>query len=125
MKTLCFTCKTEPAGNPYGGPYSAYCEGCQPRDTRQQPNASQRACGACGAIFATLTDFDGHQVHYPRGHLLEGVFTGTCMHPLASGLEQVRGVWGTPDGNAHRASLAERLPGRSAASPGTQEPGQG
>ena len=74
---LCFECKTRPAGNDYAGPHPAYCAGCQPRDSRPQPRGSQCACGACGLIFATVTDFDAHRERYAKGHSLEGVFTGT------------------------------------------------
>jgi hypothetical protein len=104
--TRCFACKTGPAGNDYAGPNSAYCAGCQPVDTRQQPRGSQCGCAACGRLLATLTDFDRHQEHYPRGHRLEGVFTGRCHDPVTLGLELVGGVWGTPEGNANRARLA-------------------
>jgi len=93
--TACFTCHEQnPAGN------SAYCAGCQPVDTRQQPRGSQCGCAACGLIVATLTDFDRHQER------AEGVFTGRCHDPVTLGLELVGGVWGTPEGNANRARLA-------------------
>jgi hypothetical protein len=29
---MCFTCKVRPAGNDSGGPHSAYCAECQPRN---------------------------------------------------------------------------------------------
>ncbi|MGH3304120.1 MAG: hypothetical protein ACRDOK_21060 [Streptosporangiaceae bacterium] len=47
-------------------------------------------------MFATLTDFDGHQ-------------PGRCLDPAAMGLERAGAAWGTPAGNAHRAGLAGRL----------------
>lgn len=126
---LCFTCKTRPAGNDYAGPHSAYCAECQSRDTRPQPRGSQCGCAACGRIFATLTDFGRHQETYPRGHPLEGVFTGRCFDPESLGLElgplamvwageppvlapgpaDGPRVWGTPAGNASRARAGERI----------------
>jgi hypothetical protein len=112
MTAMCYTCKTRPAGNDYAGPYSAYCGTCQPRDIRPQPRGSQCGCGACGRIFATLTDSDAHQERWPRGHDLEGVFTGQCADPAVLGLELAAGVWGTQAGNAHRASLADRFASR-------------
>jgi len=105
----CYTCKTMSAGNDYGGPNSAYCAECQPRDTRQQPRGSQCACTACGRILATLTDFDRHQEHWPRGHPLEGVFTGRCLDPVSLGLELAGGVWGTLEGNARRQQDSARM----------------
>jgi hypothetical protein len=113
VSTVCSACKTLPAGNDYGGPYSAYCPECQPRDTRPQPRASQCGCAPCGRIFATLTDFDRHQERHPRGHDLEGVFTGRCFGPATLGLELAGEAWSTPEGNANRARLADRLPRRS------------
>lgn len=105
MSTLCFTCKTLPAGNDYAGPYSAYCPECQPRDTRPQPRGSQCWCVACGRMLATLTDFDRHQERHPR----EGVFTGRCFDPATLGLELAGKAWGIPEGNANRARKAGRL----------------
>ena len=105
----CFTCRAEPAGNDYAGPNSAYCPECQPRDTRPQPRGSQCWCAACGRMLATLTDFDRHHERHPRGHPLEGVFTGRCFDPATLGLELAGGVWGTPEGNANRARKARRL----------------
>jgi hypothetical protein len=101
---LCYICKAVPAaGN------SAYCAGCQPVDIRQQPRGSQCQCAACTRIFASLTDFDRHQERHPRGHLLEGVFTGRCFDPATLGLALAGGVWGTPEGNARRALLAGQM----------------
>jgi len=96
---------------------AAYCPACQPRDTRQQPRASQYGCGACDRIFATGTDFDHHQAHHPRGHPREGVFTGQCADPASVGLEEHAGVWGTVEGHAHRERLAERMASMRAAQP--------
>ena len=111
----CFTCSAVPAGNDHAGPYSAYCAGCQPKDTRPQPRGSQCYCSACGRLLATLTDFDRHQERHPRGHPLEGVFTGRCFDPATLGLELAGCVWGTPEGNAKRrqdsARMAARKPG--------------
>lgn len=114
MTTTCRTCRTRPTGNDHAGPHSAYCPTCQPRDSRPQPRGSQCACGACGRIFATLTDFDGHQERWPRGHDLEGVFTGQCLAPAALGLELAGGAWGTPEGNAKRRRFGEQAAGRAA-----------
>jgi hypothetical protein len=100
----CFTCSAVPAGNDHAGPYSAYCAGCQPKDTRPQPRGSQCYCSACGRLLATLTDFDRSQEHS------DGVFTGRCLDPALLGLELAAGAWGTPEGNANRARLADRLP---------------
>lgn len=111
-QAVCFTCRTMPAGNEYAGPHSAYCGECQPRDTRQQPRGGQCGCAACGRIFATLTDFDRHQERYPRGHLLEGVFTGRCLDPASLGLALAAGVWGSPAGNARRSQDAARMAAR-------------
>jgi hypothetical protein len=112
---LCFTCKTLPAGNDYAGPYSAYCPECQPRDARAQPHGSQCYCAACGRMLATLTDFDRHQERHPRGHPLEGVFTGRCLDPADLGLELAGGIWGTPEGNVRRRQDAERMAARKPA----------
>jgi hypothetical protein len=103
MTASCFTCKTEPAGNDYGGSCSAYCAGCQPQDTRPQLRGSQCRCAACGRLFATLTDFDRHQERP------EGVFAGRCLDPAPLGLAPAGGVWGTPEGNAKRALLASQM----------------
>jgi len=100
---LCFTCKTKPAGNDYAGPHSAYCAACQPGDTRPQPRGSQCHCAACGATLATLTDFERHQER------TEGVFSGRCLDPASLGLELAARAWGTPEGNANRARLADRM----------------
>jgi hypothetical protein len=88
---------------------AAYCAACQPRDTRQQPRASQYGCGACDRIFATTADFDHHQERYPRGHPREGVFTGRCADPASVGLKVHAGVWGTPEGHASRIRSAGRM----------------
>lgn len=113
VQPLCFGCRVLTAGNDRGGPYSAYCASCQPRDTRPQPRGSQSGCAACGRMFATVTDFDRHQGRHPRGHPLEGVFTGCCLDPALIGLADAGGIWGTPEGNANRLRLAARLPDRS------------
>lgn len=101
MAATCYTCRARPAGY-RENPYSAFCRGCQPHDTAPQPSRTQHGCGACGAILATVTDFGRHQETYPQGHPLEGVFTGRCHDPAVLGLEQVNGVWGTPEGNVRR-----------------------
>lgn len=103
-RLMCFTCKSRPAGNEYGGPFSAYCAECQPRTARPRLRGAQCGCPSCGHAFATLTDFDAHQVRH------DGVFTGTCRSPASIGLAEVSDVWGTPEGNAHRVRLAARLP---------------
>lgn len=107
--STCFTCKTRPAGNGLGGPSSAYCATCQPGDTPQPLRNAQCGCAACDETFATLTDFDAHQVRSA------GVFTGECLDPVALGLELAGHVWGTPEGNANRAQAVNRLPRRSPA----------
>jgi hypothetical protein len=94
----CFTCKARPAeGN------SAYCSSCQPRDATAQPHGSQCYCSACGRLLATLTDFDRSQERS------DGVFTGRCLDPAPLGLELAAGAWGTPEGNANRARLADLM----------------
>lgn len=111
-ETKCYTCKVNPAGNEYAGPYSAYCESCQPRDSRRSPTGnSQCGCGNCGELFATLTDFDNHQVHLAGGS--DSVFTGECRRPDDIGLiMSASGVWGTPEGTAARAAFAARARNR-------------
>ena len=104
----CYTCR-EPAGNAYAGSYSAYCGDCQPKDTRPDPKGSQCRCSPCGRTLATVTDFEAHQETYPKGHRLEGVFTGRCFDPESIGLELRSGVWGTPEGNANRNRKSARL----------------
>jgi len=99
----CFTCKTRPAGNDYGGIHSAYCGECQPRATGPQPRGAQCGCAACGRVLATLTDFDAHHVRR------DGVFAGRCLDPVSLGLELADGAWGTPEGNANRLRKADRL----------------
>ena len=99
----CFTCHAEPAGNDHAGPNSAYCAACAPRDATAQPHGSQCYCSACGAALATLTDFDRHQDRS------DGVFTGRCLDPASLGLELAAGAWGTPEGNANRARLADLM----------------
>lgn len=97
MTSLCHTCRTAPAGNGHGGPHSAYCAGCQPVRTGPRPTPTQHQCAPCGAIFATLTDFDAHQ-------------PGTCQPPAMIGLTLRGHVWGTPEGNADRDRRAARMP---------------
>lgn len=75
---------------------------------------SEFECAACGVMLATVTDFARHQITYPDGHPLEGVFTGRCHDPADIGLELAGGVWGTPEGNAKRARLAENMAAISA-----------
>lgn len=94
---VCFTCGSAPAGNGRAGPNSAYCAACQPRDRRPAIRTSQAGCGACGRVFATVTDFD-------RGRGPDG-----CLDPVALGLELAGHVWGTREGNAVRATKAARL----------------
>jgi hypothetical protein len=96
--SLCYICKAvPPAGN------SAYCAPCQPAGTRQPPRGGQCGCASCGRLLATLTDFDRHQERS------DGVFTGRCLDPAAVGLELAGVVWGTPEGNANRAQLANQM----------------
>jgi hypothetical protein len=104
--STCFTCRTRPAGNDYGGPHTAFCATCQPRNPHPPLRGAQCRCAACSETFATLTDFDAHQVRR------DGVFTGECLDPAALGLELAGHVWGTPEGNARRVHLATRLPRR-------------
>jgi hypothetical protein len=106
----CYICRKSEAGNDYAGSYSAYCGECQPRDTRPaQPKGSQCYCSPCERVLATVTDFERHQETYPKGHPLEGVFTGRCFDPATLGLELSGGVWGTPEGNANRTRKADRM----------------
>jgi hypothetical protein len=107
----CYGCKTLPAGNDYGGPNSAYCPECQPRDTRPQPRGSQCGCAACGRIFATLTDFDRHQ-RWGGGGEQDYSAPLRCLDPASLGLELAGGVWGTPEGNARRRQDAARMAAR-------------
>lgn len=109
---MCFKCKERPAGNEYGGSYSAYCGECQHRaGAGPQPRGKQCGCAACGLLFWTLADFDRHQVR------VGGVFTGECLAPASLGLELAKGAWGTPEGNVKRAETAARLlAGRSSMS---------
>jgi hypothetical protein len=107
--TMCFACRVRPAGNKRAGAASAYCASCQPVSIRRIPRGGQSACAACVCLFATLADFDAHQVR--RG----GVFTGECLDPSSVGLELSAGAWGTREGNANRVRITARLPRRSPA----------
>jgi hypothetical protein len=109
MTDLCFACKTRPAGNDLGGPNSAYCADCQPIRPGRLLRPTEYECAPCSRIFATRTDFEAHQETYPRGHLLEGVFTGRCFDPVSLGLELAGDVWGTSAGNAYRGEFAARM----------------
>lgn len=99
MATMCYQCRSAPAGNDEIGPHSAYCGPCQPRDMRPQPRGPQCRCGGCGLMFANLSNFDGHRKDYQ------------CLPPEAVGFELRNGVWGTPAGNANRDRMIARLAG--------------
>jgi hypothetical protein len=93
---ICFSCRYRAAVG-----YSAYCGSCQPKSVAQI-HGSQCGCGACGNVFATLTDFEDHQI---RG----GPLLALCVEPVAMGLEIRDRVWGTPEGNANRDRKARAL----------------
>jgi len=102
-ETLCFTCKTRPAGNETGGPHSAYCGQCQPR--RVQLNPTHCQCGTCRVTFATLESFEAHLIREPGSVVVTG-----CREPSGMGLvADDRDVWRTPEGLARRNLDAARL----------------
>jgi hypothetical protein len=91
MTTLCFTCKTEPAGNDHGGPHSAYCAACQPLPAMPSPRGAEAFCAGCERYFTSDSAFDKHQVGM------------TCRDPATRGLVSItrRGLtmWRFPGGN--------------------------
>lgn len=94
---MCFTCKVCPAGNDYGGTFSAYCAECQPRDPNPVPPGKAACrCAGCGLCFTSDSAFARHQT-------TDG---GTVCHdPAVRGLVlvtraaegQERKLWGWPD----------------------------
>jgi hypothetical protein len=88
---MCYTCHIRPAGNDYGGSYSAYCAECQPVSQDPKLKGIQCLCRGCGEVFATLTDFESHRREF------------SCLEPRETGMELDNGVWGTPEGNMRRA----------------------
>jgi hypothetical protein len=107
--TGCFTCATAAAGNQTGGPYSAYCTGCQPRPAAiRLRNLREAQCAVCLRVFSTVTDWDHHQ------RITDGI--AACAEPTSMGLVQDAGrTWGTPEGHANRERLAERMASSNAA----------
>jgi hypothetical protein len=101
----CYGCGVKAAGNPTW-PASAFCESCQPIDTRPV-HAGANACAAgCGEQFGTLRDFDRAQrVDYSKPRAVE------CIDPAEFGdlVRSANQVWLTASGLANRALAGERL----------------
>jgi hypothetical protein len=103
----CYTCGVNLAGNAVGGPSSAFCSSCQPRDQRPVIGSAWM-CAVCGVNFGTLRGFDAHQaVDYSAPRAV------TCLDPAALGLiRDDRGVFQTPAGLARRERSRGLVPGR-------------
>ena len=105
----CYGCGVKAAGNPTW-PASAFCESCQPIDTRPV-HGGACACARCLVQTGTLTNFDRHQRHHPKGHPEQGAFTGECIDPAEFGdlTQDENKVWQTRAGLVKRARDSERL----------------
>jgi hypothetical protein len=94
---LCFTCRVIPAGNDYAGPYSAYCDGCQPRADRLPRGSRVSQCPACFECFSGETTFVQHRVNGKVTGNPGSYFLGACQAPASKGLTlNGHGVWGRP-----------------------------
>jgi hypothetical protein len=114
-RSPCYGCGLKAAGNALAGPYSAFCESCQPRDELPVQGAAN-VCAACGEQLGRLKDFDAHQGHYPQGHPEWGCFTGVCKDPATLPgdplIRDDRGVWLTSAGLVKRRQSGDALRAR-------------
>jgi hypothetical protein len=98
---MCYVCNTQPAGSSSGGPVSAYCDTCQPVDTRPQPKGAECRCARCGHTFSGIMHFDAHVTLRPA--------VG-CRDPRELGLVQgPTGTWCTPGELSRRQHAAQNL----------------
>lgn len=94
---VCFTCSIGPAGNDYGGPYSAYCAGCQPRDRHPvPPGLSACQCAACGRDFTSTSAFDRHMASTVEVVCLDPASRGLVLTTRRAGGREWK-LWGWPD----------------------------
>lgn len=87
---------------------SAYCAECSAAHLRRkgpQPRGlAESRCSSCGEMFLNVTAWEHHYTLDDNDEQM------VCHDPSARGLLQdVRGVWGTPQGHARLAADAARM----------------